>query len=393
MLKYNSDNIIVGYIKQLLYTFNLPKCKVFKTIDELKSYASGKDRIGIVRKYKDNMDYIIHLNSSNEITGTLIYKFDLYYPNITSTIYLKNNLYDTDCHKYLGNYLRFLRDYKDLNLMSMYNCYSGSVLTDNAYKYIIVPVKYNTKYTIALTANNYYITFTTENTLVGIQNHFKKLTIGTAADLFSYKTQTKFEVPFAIESREATNIFNENNYNMIIRLPNSTNFVLTVLEGDYSSNARSFTKVQFNFDKELDGDYNNVNLTRYLSDFQLLDKSIVFRNESYPIADRLIEYLTDMVIIPGDKISKNVVDAKYKVYTNYGNNYYLENGAKIYPNNHTASKLGILNDSFTNNERIRFLDAIMQTKYKYKNTHDLLGYVDKDIESTINSPINAKGVE
>ena len=38
MYKLNNDNIITGYIKQLLHSFNFPKCKLFKTTDEATNY-------------------------------------------------------------------------------------------------------------------------------------------------------------------------------------------------------------------------------------------------------------------------------------------------------------------------------------------------------------------
>lgn len=43
MFKFNSDNLVVGQIKELLYTFNLPGCKVVK---------NG------LHVYKDNITYI-----------------------------------------------------------------------------------------------------------------------------------------------------------------------------------------------------------------------------------------------------------------------------------------------------------------------------------------------
>lgn len=390
MLEYNNDNIMTGYIKQLLYSFNLPKCKVFNSVQELLTFASTKDRIGIVKNYKNNLDYIVHVNSKNEITSSILYRFNLYYPNITTNLKLIDNTYTAECHKYLGNYLRFLRDYKDLNLMTMYNCYSGKTLTDNNYKYIIIPCKSETKYTLALTANNYYITYLTESTLNKIQKHFTNL-FATESNIKTFST--KFYSPVVITSDKLTDIFNENNYNMIIRLPIDTDFVLTILEGDYTRNREEFTKIQFNFDKEdTNIDYEKVDFKRFLSDFQLLNKLLPLNKKSYPLADRLLEYLTGMVIVPGDEISKNVIDAKYKVYENYGNTYYIDDqGQKIYPYNNIQSKLGFLNDSFKNIDRARFFDALGQTKFKYKNTYDILGYVDKDIESVINITLEERG--
>lgn len=378
MLRYNSDNIIVGYIKQLLSTFNLPKCKVFGSLEEFKMYASGKERIGIIKNYKDGAPYIVALNADNVITGETIYIFNQYYPNITSTMYLKNNIYDMDCHKYLGDFLRFLRDYSNLNLMTMYNCFSGTTLSDDLYKYLIIPVKSNTDYTVALSGKNYAFTFVTGKELSIIK---EKL-----GDAFSnnphIKKMSSFDKPYKITTPVLEDIFNENNYKLIIRLTSDNKTPVSIIEGDYTLNKRAYTNVQFNFDENIIDEYNRMNLDRYLSDFQLFDTKLTFKNESYPVADRLLEYLTGMVIVPGDKISKNIIDAKYKVYINCGNNAYTdESGKTTYSQNHILSKLSPLNDSFTNKERIRFLDAVSHSKYK--NSHDILGYVDKDVESAI----------
>lgn len=69
-LTFNSRNIISGYIKQLLHSFNLPVCKVFTSVVSCNQYFShiqtnrgvtrssdaGYSMIAIIRNYKNNED-------------------------------------------------------------------------------------------------------------------------------------------------------------------------------------------------------------------------------------------------------------------------------------------------------------------------------------------------
>lgn len=372
MYKFNNENIITGYIKQLLHSINLPTCKVFNSIDKMVEYFDSYEGVAIVKKYKDNSDYLVYIKNK-EIVNAIPYAFNRYYKNITKTLSLHNNIYDTKTHEYLGDYLRFLRDYKNINLMSLYNCYSANFLTDNKYKYILIPAKYNTIYSLAIDGKNisYYFGFDTD--LKQIKNHFE-----SNRNIINIKN-CSFNNPVAIESL-IDNIFKESLYKLIIRIPLINTNSICVLEGIESKNTdeilnnNKYIKIQANFDKnDLNINYNNVNIDRLASNFELLS-SKANNNYSYPFADKLIEYLTNMTIIPGDIISKNIIDAKYKALIRYGNN---NNNANI------PSKLGKLNDSFNNIDRLRFIDAYQQKYIKDINKYDILGYIDKYIESAL----------
>lgn len=378
MLKFNDNNILTGYIKQLLHSFNLPKCKVFNSLIDMKNYFSDKEGIAIIRKYKMNSDYLVYIKNGLIINETK-YLFNYEYQNITTNLSLFNNLYDSRTHEYLGEYLRFLRDYRDLNLMSLYNCYSDNYLTDKNYKYILIPVKYNTIYSIAFDCNkmDYYFGF--EKDVINIRKKFQE-----SADIES-KSLTTFSVPFTITTPKNQDLFKESLFKLIIRVPLSNNNPISIIEGfDLSSTNdkvlnNSYSKIQFNFDKE--NNYDNVNLLNYISNLELFNEKSNIVN-SVPFADKLISYLTNLTIIPRDIISKNVIDAKYKALTRYGNNG---------NNAHIPSKIGKLNDSFTNNDKIRFIDAYQQKFAKNLNQFDILGYVDKDIEYALDDESRTPG--
>ena len=378
MLKFNDNNILTGYIKQLLHSFNLPKCKVFNSLIDMKNYFSDKEGIAIIRKYKMNSDYLVYIKNGLIINETK-YLFNYEYQNITTNLSLFNNLYDSRTHEYLGEYLRFLRDYRDLNLMSLYNCYSDNYLTDKNYKYILIPVKYNTIYSIAFDCNkmDYYFGF--EKDVINIRKKFQE-----SADIES-KSLTTFSVPFTITTPKNQDLFKESLFKLIIRVPLSNNNPISIIEGfDLSSTNdkvlnNSYSKIQFNFDKE--NNYDNVNLLNYISNLELFNEKSNIVN-SVPFADKLISYLTNLTIIPRDIISKNIIDAKYKALTRYGNNG---------NNAHIPSKIGKLNDSFTNNDKIRFIDAYQQKFAKNLNQFDILGYVDKDIEYALDDESRTPG--
>ena len=383
MYKFNNDNIITGYIKQLLHSFNLPKCKVFNSEKELKDYYPNEvSCFAIVKKYKNNRDCIVYLDKGH-VELRSYYLFGKYYQNITTNFSLFNGLYDSDCHRYLGEYLRFLRDYKDLNLMSLYNCFSNNIVISDFYKYLIIPVKHNTDYTIAFDGSKYDYVLTYKENLEDIEKIFTDNQDPEYSSVVNYSS--KFIKPFVLKTSIGQNkiietgprsgktvyaCFKEPDYKLIIRLNINANDVITILEGDFSKNNPNYTPIQANFDKTLeDKNYNNVDLNKYISNIQLLDSHINQQKTNFPFADRLLEYLTEMVILPDDNISKNIIDAKYKVLERYDNT--------------PRSTIPALNSSFTNIDRLRFLDAFSQTKYEYKNSYDLLGYVDKEIEQCL----------
>lgn len=366
MYKFNNTNIFTGYIKQLLYSFNLPQCKVFSSEEECLSYFEeikiNNYILAIIKNYKDNKDCIVKIDSNKEIFVIDYYIFNRRYLNLTKNLRLDNLIYDSYTHKYLGDYLRFIRDYKNIDLMSMYNCYIDKIEEDKTYKYIYIPVKYNSKYTLVYNSSKLtnYI-FTAENDFNTISKLFDSAnTLGVT----TYSDKNLIESPLASSDYDLNK---ETELKLILRIDKTTSTSIIMLEGDFSYAKSYYTNYQFNFD-ELDS-YNDPNFELLRSNLQLLNPLYMSTNENYPFADRLIEYLLSNVITPDDTISRDIIDFKYKVREKY-------EGKK-------KSQIGRLRATFDKSESIRLLDAFNKNTLLDKNTFDIIGYVDKDIEAVL----------
>lgn len=378
MYKFNNDNIITGYIKQLLHSFNLPTCKVFDTVDEFLDYYPPEVGVmGIVKNYKNNNSYLLY-KEGNEIKREQVYALNHEYLNVTTNLGLFNGIYDSSCHKYLGDFLRFVKDYLNIDLMGMYNCFANEILVDDKYKYIIIPMKHNTKYTIAFDGKDCDYLFTYETTLEKIAANFKDDNYKNKPSSGYKKRTSTFLNPFLLTSligedtlitgglnagKKIYSCFKEKLYKLVIRVKVTDNPVITVLEGDYTKAKPEFAPICANFEKDVD--YSNIDLNNYLSDLQLLDFHLGQKDVSYPFADKLLEYLTGLAITPDDPISQNIIDAKIKFNSKF--------------------KLPVIpvNGKFTANDRLRCLDLFGRSKYWNKSTYDLLGYVDKEIEECL----------
>jgi hypothetical protein len=213
MLQFNNNHIFTGYLKQFLSSFNLPTCKIY-TAEFEKFYAEhGYEDPRVIESYlpikvsttkvrpgagitylkegcpqqyfwdtsswKANINY----NHKNQAKVSKYWKSNksIHYDGnkilgLTKTLKNPTTLYNYQTHEYLGDYLRFLRDYENINLMSMYNCFSDRLCNnlkfklewkvnkdtgantqtlvidsyDTNYKIYMLPVKLFEKYTIAI---------------------------------------------------------------------------------------------------------------------------------------------------------------------------------------------------------------------------------------------------
>ncbi len=318
MYKFNNDNIITGYIKQLLHRFNLPTCKVFKDENTLDTYLADLANENndfyvfyIVKKYQQQRDSIVKVNMKDKSKEFVeYYNIGRYYRNLTKTLELDNNTYTSYTHKYLGNFLTFVKDFSDINLLPLYNCYCNQLLEDSNYKYIIIPVKFNTTYTIKVNLQKLYYIETFSKTLMEINDDFLSNTIAKKTIPVRDNGKATLTTDKSIDVKE---LINEANRKIVIRIPKDQTGTIICLEGDYSNTPDYLANEQINYDVD---NNEEIDPNKLISNLSLM-KETNGEIEERPFADRLIEYLVGNVITDIDPISKNIIDAKFNLYTRY----------------------------------------------------------------------------
>ena len=401
MIKFNSTNIVVGEIKQILNSFNLPSYKVLVDGEPVYIFSEKnyiyKNQILISKVNKPFPNGFIYNIDDFLYQDTYYYGQDIL--NITHNLTIKSRLYDHTTHTTLGNYLRFIRDYQGLDLMSMYNCFNGQSgnniditvktkgivfnTSDDSYKIFTVPVKYYKKYT-------FFIDCSTNFEVVACyylnNNQLNNLSIGstdtTVEDYLYSNTYMKvvgasFNTPivydklekllFDIDEQPVAQAFaqKELELSLLIKLPKNNNSSLVVLEGDYS---KDNTQRYFPNDTTFSSHTSYITNKDFLSEFNSFNsyKQLTYINDgnSYPFADRLIEYLTENVITPLDEIE---LDTK-RVETNLLNKKVINSYTPYYEwNNELRARI--------------YLRAVKNGLLN--NTFDILGYVDRDVEEKV----------
>lgn len=264
MYKFNNNNIFTGYIKQLLKSFNLPMCRIYNK-NEFQYY---KNISGI--QYLQN-DILKCTGTEQEKT----YVYNAIIPNLTKNLQITNTTYDSYTHEYLGDYLRFLRDYSYLDLMSMYNCFSNSVCTnlhinyevatnqniifdtnDPNYKIYAIPVKLFKEYTIALDCQEpieiccgiYNKTLNTADYVEALVEHtykringclfnqpilYSNLAVPNYFDRETISKSQKIATAEEFVNNIAPALQSEKDLKLFLKIPFNNNSSIVVLEGNY----------------------------------------------------------------------------------------------------------------------------------------------------------------
>lgn len=198
MFKFNNSHIFTGYLKQKLSSVYIPTCRIYtsefadyfakhgeedpRIVESTDTYIYDKDNKKLstcVNYLRDNEVYNYFVDrgvkgdrpTSWVKSNMLFYDSEKYIPGLTKNLKSPGLHYDAVTHEYLGEYLRFLRDYHNVNLMSLYNCFSNSLCSnltlrfeynnsevefvskDSKYNIYSFPVKLFNNYTIAVDSN------------------------------------------------------------------------------------------------------------------------------------------------------------------------------------------------------------------------------------------------
>ncbi len=392
MLKFNNNHIFTGYLKQLLSNFNLPNCKIYtqeyadyydthgtedpRVIESISTL--GKGCMAMQTNYiKDRAIQHFYWNAINDRdrkkcywrkSSESLFDPEVSIPGLTRTLKSYCVEYDTTTHEYLGDYLRFLRDFYEVDLMSMYNCFNNKIYSniscnitsktigdittpniifnsfDSNYRIYAFPVKLFENYTIAIDSFSGVEMFCGfYGTSLDMSDKAKTLITKTytklnscsfkapilfdklSAELWNFESDIEGGLE-ALANEKRTHITRwdisarEKNLKLFIKVPSSCKSSITVLEGDY----RHYNDYKYSFEP-ISGDRVHEGVWRYKANHAIvnLSKQIDHNNtkfkpisklqllelntgESYPFATRLMEYLSGNAITSLDNISDNI---------------------------------------------------------------------------------------
>ena len=548
MIKFNDTNIIVGYIKQLLHSFNLPKYKVYtkeqekfhenylnsyknnlvlqdeikaleeeiselkrinsnlspendaeqiktnnKQIEELENNINETKKLIIepeknilvssyrqqaldydtykideTNKYPWHMRYIPYikdnkiqiyaptayiekteLDNSSDISTKIAYSnndwkpyhgafekpheklhgkeerfmpvnyvYNLKIKNGTKNLVINNNVYDSYTHEYLGDFLRFHRDYSNINLMPLYNCFSNRTCPnlditfdvtpdykaifktrDTDYKIYMIPIKFFQKYTIAIDCNEAVEVFCGLYGQYQYNEAYNSIIKDTyyCFNTLSFNNPQLFDpteklLPYLDPNHALELAQHEEDLKLFIKVPSQNKSAIVILEGDYRDSqmpnmtssynflqpTNKMTAPQITFNKTVLNFDENINDIKLITPLQLL---YLNTGESYPFADRLIEYLVGNAITSLDTLGDNIKRVKTTVVRQAGKDS------------------GIIADYLWDDKlRLYLYNYIMKLSEETgKMPHDILGYVDRFtetnyayVEKTITDAANKK---
>lgn len=427
---FDNTNLITGYIKELLKDFNLPTCPVLKRNEDISKVPYKRtylDENYFVKKVKNQ-------NGQDEIKRVQKYSLGQRYSNLTKNLILKSNYYDQYTHEYLGDYLRFIRDYRGLNLMTLYNCYSNyktrniekyliratfrqqnNLPTYGNYVYHILPVKFNQTYTIFLESPVGFEVFllfnnenvNNENLFISSKKSFSKLTksrtvtYNTNIEKMKYRPASSVEsIPFWKTFSPNTNNINsiadslywtqEENLRMVIKLPIWVNTSISVIEDNIDPSWHKVGLKYFPTTVQTDDGVDDMFYTKQFYNTygrrSLLEN---YSSESIPFSDKLIEYLTNLAITPLDQVPGNIGNIQRKIYnSSYGgkfNGYYDIFDDYLRGMIFKLANKEVINTANNNTYKVSSINGKYKLLSLIDRSPDLIYYVDKDIEGLVNS--------
>ena len=401
--EFNANNISTNFIKNLVSTVYVPTVDVW---NKNKPLIAGftyitKDYIVKANKNYDPVTYydlpdkkVLDIYNKEYFTIIKPYIEGKFYRGLTSIYTPNTSIYDSETHYYLGNYLRYVRDIHNINLMPYYNCWDGTmrdsirikhnisndkdeIIEDNenindGKKVLIVPIKFNTKYTLYIDSNSPIdISYIYYDGVKRLNPANQPQIIGNP-DII-HLPSSSFTNPYLFNGvnldsskSDYSNVLQEYLV-LLIQLPSIDTSSVFVLEGDYKDNKI----LTINDDIDLLIKYYGKDNFDYLN-FATTPSSLtrVIDGKNYAFNDRLIEYLTWNIMSSQDTISDNI--KRCQLYSSTSK-CELKNGYKWDKNIN-----GIWSNSF-----MEFSYELATNNKINKLLVDINGNIDKDTEEAI----------
>lgn len=342
MVEFNKSGLESNFIKYLLektplpnirtisnYTYIVKDCYYIYKSYIIKCVASGYFLFSDYSKdywISDEFGNTVEPAEYEVVNNFLFQKLD---KKDSSTFYSAVSSYDTYTHEHLGEYLRCYRDIYDVNLMPFYNCVSNRYVDDfyidktnekylteksnNSYRIMLVPVKYNTVYTLAIDCS---VGCTICPVLYNELGLIKKKNTDSEYVSYDINFMTK-NVSYRFDNPVTFSIHNED-YNLqqlekylylAIQVPIINKSSVVVLEGDYTLNKgyvsttkRLSVQTYLNYSRSTQLDNETLN-ELLLSNLSLLSQNT---QNNVPMSDGLIQYLFLNVITSREELSGNI---------------------------------------------------------------------------------------
>lgn len=248
--RFYDNTAVTMFIKALLSQTNIPLVHVWNPGDFVIKDMVYITKGNIVQALQTGI-----ANSIKEFKIIDIYIPSKFYPNINSPFYSNIESYDPTTHYWLGKYLRFVRDYYDVNLMPLYNCFTGEVVSnvnfselgvisgsvDNRYRIIAVPIQFGTTYNLAVDSDlpiEYIMGFYGPKGLLQIQTE----KLNSIKNTYTVIPSLQFTSPYCIPPFEWSELIQttrmigqfERYLRLFIKIPADSISSVVVIEGDIS---------------------------------------------------------------------------------------------------------------------------------------------------------------
>lgn len=366
-------------------------------------YYALSTGVGGLTVTDDIVKYYYKPVAEYELVGD--FKFGVAQPNVTQNFISNVSYYDPQTHRFLGEYLRCLRDIYGVDLMGLYNCFDYDItekfslseqgiseITNLTVNVLLVPIKFNKTYTISIDCmfpvfmkavfyDNGLLKDYDESSFTDLlQDDVQKLNVMQFSEpvTFYVSNNTEINTDLSKNSADYAALFeqkkqidktlqeHEKYLYLAIQIPKTNTSSIVVIEGDYS-------KTSYNYITSADG-------INKLSDRQL---SLAFKSKlsllqnntqsQTAFSDKLISYLLQYTIDDREELNENVARIEDKI-------------------KYAPPIKDFFKGMWDVNLRYTLYNNYMKLNKDYVEKLDIFGFVDRDVENAVNKGLIEYGV-